>query len=120
MTVLRRCRTIRAPFLASLASQPTLYARCALPVQQQIWEHDPTVFRREVFPVLTELIAEDNPVEPLYDMLHDETTPGPAERRRESDALQRVLKMVGSRPSLYAQLLETARALFLSTKNDRF
>jgi hypothetical protein len=78
------------------------------------------VFRREAFPLLDELIADVDPREPLYDLLHDETTPAPAERRRQCVPLQRLLELVGDSSDLYKLLLATARTLFTSTKNDRF
>jgi hypothetical protein len=89
-------------------------------VRRHIWRHSPDVFRREAFPLLDELIADVDPREPLYDLLHDETTPAPAERRRQCVPLQRLLELVGDSSDLYKLLLATARTLFTSTKNDRF
>lgn len=91
-------------FKYSLSAAPQLYDVCPIEVKRQIWLADADVFRREVFnnsrlwfftliifrffaiqifPLLTEFIAETNPREPLYDLLHNETTPPPVARRKQ-------------------------------------
>lgn len=69
--------------VASLAASQQLYDICPLEVKRQIWLADGDVFRKEVFPILTELIAETNARDPLYELLPDDDTPPPALRRQQ-------------------------------------
>jgi hypothetical protein len=120
LAVMKKCTAIPAAYLQRLAASQELYDLCPVEVKRQIWLADEEVFRRDVFPILEDLSADNNPRDPLYELLRDDTTPPPAMRRRLSAPLQRIAALIGDSLELHNQLCQIARVLFVNTKNDRF
>lgn len=120
MTVLKYLPHIEDKYLKALVADKQLYNECHTEVKQQIWQDSQSLFGDEVYPLLTQYIAEKDTL--LFN--HENASNlffGPSPRvRRQGDVVQRLTRMVGRNAKLYDMVVQFLRTLFLRTRNVHY
>ena len=117
-TVMKHLQVVPSNFLKQLASDPRLYQNCPLEIKRQIWQSEETLFRQQIFPIVSVFLKKDDKVDSLFHEM--EVKIDPKQIRDNTESLQKIAELLGDNLTLYNIFLHLLRTLYNETGNPHF